>query len=829
LKNYVPGSTVSEAFSHTELVSRVREVLSIPAPRSPGFVDALPFSLHDATAGSETELQAAVAGTRETVDLPVTIQESNYFANILKQVATGETSQRSVTELEKFLDSSRDSVWENSWVRFPAAKLSALSRQVLDGDLLADKRQPHAGMRNDAHKFICPTHGEGLVRVPISYLLKLSLVEVIACRTDVPEAITETAFRLMDHFLSDNTSPETVSFYIVPLRTETGCGRALAKETAKRYLLTQLLLMYANRKFDLQASGQQALLYFSPHPPVRQKQLNECISDAFYRELFMSPCLSGWDNGEEKHAYMHLCHQVLSRSQLNAVAKLREAGIITRNLVVMPNMSNISLANNGTHISIGSLKLTQCLKSSEPSFSSVHEKYLGDLVIKIVEHFLPLFVSTYSAAPYRLDFGDFHPERVLGFLPHELNYTHLRMIWRRWKKKASLRMFGKPITPFGLERLDNGLAALFSMKGDFVKDFRLIDYPVAMMSTDRNPGLDGSVGSEERLKKDLADLGTFDSRMSLYLPYRLREFSKVGFSGFEGRHYSLFDSIDDDITHACNLQMLVTALAFKYVLQGKWTHAHIPDNPRTESERRQIFFGAAIGVPTFYVREDTGNLFLKDVLQRTGHVRYSRRYRGYLRAYNRQFCMALVDLLVHDAADLIELLRMEGTVENLRARLKEPEKWSVAGSLTAAILHQLGTDSPMKVSAREFNLAAEVYYRCELRLKHITEAFRFLTSDVSHLERAARDVDAVCRDELRNGFVPPDLRDFLSSAESRVRADTIGLADLEKLIRLLLVSIHSDTVRAKELLRVKEKYGSDPAPICGTRHREDLHGVFALG
>ena len=77
MKNYVPGSTVSEAFSHTELVSRVREVLSIPAPRSPGFVDALPFSLHDATAGSETELQAAVAGTRETVDLPVTIQESN--------------------------------------------------------------------------------------------------------------------------------------------------------------------------------------------------------------------------------------------------------------------------------------------------------------------------------------------------------------------------------------------------------------------------------------------------------------------------------------------------------------------------------------------------------------------------------------------------------------------------------------------------------------------------------------------------------------------------------------------------------------------------------
>jgi hypothetical protein len=42
----------------------------------------------------------------------------------------------------------------------------------------------------------------------------------------------------------------------------------------------------------------------------------------------MGPCLSGWDMGEAQHAYMQLCHQVLSRSQLKTVAKLREAGII---------------------------------------------------------------------------------------------------------------------------------------------------------------------------------------------------------------------------------------------------------------------------------------------------------------------------------------------------------------------------------------------------------------------------------------------------------------------------------------------------------------------
>jgi len=63
----------------------------------------------------------------------------------------------------------------------------------------------------------------------------------------------------------------------------------------------------------------------------------------------MSPCLSGWNRGEEKHRYMSLCHQPLSRSQLNAIGKLKDSGIITNNLVVLPNTSNTCLANNGTH------------------------------------------------------------------------------------------------------------------------------------------------------------------------------------------------------------------------------------------------------------------------------------------------------------------------------------------------------------------------------------------------------------------------------------------------------------------------------------------------
>lgn len=57
-------------------------------------------------------------------------------------------------------------------------------------------------------------------------------------------------------------------------------------------------------------------------------------------------------------------------------------------------------------------------------------------------------------------------------LPHEPDYTHLRMIWRRWKKKAALKVFGHPVTPFGPRWLDSIFSKVFMLKGDYVPDSR---------------------------------------------------------------------------------------------------------------------------------------------------------------------------------------------------------------------------------------------------------------------------------------------------------------------------------------------------------------------
>jgi hypothetical protein len=622
--------------------------------------------------------------------------------------------------------------------------------------------------------------------------MRLSLADALSSRLLNHPEIQKTGKRLLGHFLNDNTSPETSSFHIVQLRPEDMNGRAAAKELAKRYLFTQLLVLYANQRFRLKELGQQVLIFHSPHPPVRQKQLNACISDSFYRELFMSPCL-GWDSGEAKRDYMVLCHQVLSRSHLNAAAKLREAGIITNNLIVLPSTSNISLANNGFHVSLGSRKLTDLLQGSSPAFGAAHEKYVGDLVIKIVEHFLPLFVGSYSAAPYRLDFKGFHPETVLGFLPHELDYTHLRMIWRRWKKKASNRVFHRSFTPFGPEWLDETLTTLFRLRGDYIPDFRLLDYPVSLMSTKRSPALNGSLGSSERLRKDLDDLGVFDSRMSLYLLYKLRKYAAAGFCGFEGRYCSQFESFEMDMAKAIDLQVLITALAFKYVASGACTHQHIPDTPFVESERRQIFFGAAIGLPTFYVAAKTPNLFLKKILTGTRKTRPSRRYPGYLRIYRDEYLTALHRVLQEDAADLIEILDMAETMQDAQSRAAYPLSNSVETRLTRQILREIGASNPLSVRATEFNLAAEGYYQGNLKRKQLQEGLAFLTEDLNGIASFQEERQNRCRNVLNTSFFGQDPAVFLQEVSGALCKGEATLQEILGVLLLLLVGEMKDS------------------------------------
>jgi hypothetical protein len=793
-------------------LSRICSLLGIDPDHVEAHPERLPFVFGDVTAGSENELQVAVIGTRNDVDLPLSIKHSSSYRNIRRRTARGDTSKKIITDLDEYLRNNPGNVWENSWVRFPRRHLSREADTILENDLVRDKSEPGSPRRLDYGRFVFEQDKEPWIRIPVSYLLKLALADLLAS-ISLPAGLHETANRFLDHFLSDNTSPETFSFYPPFLAKPFGNAKAIARETGQRFLLCQCLAAYANKKFQLEALGQRVVVYAAPHPPIRQKRLNACISDSFYRQIFMSPCLSGWDKGEDKHAYMGLCHKVLSRSQINTLPKLKEAGIITRNLVVLPNTSNISLANNGTHISLGSTALSSLMGDGSKGISLADEKYAGDLVIKIVEHLLPLFVGTYSAAPYRMDFKDFHPETALGFLPHELDFTHLRMIWRRWKKKASLRFCGQRITPFGPELLDGCISKLFRLKGDFVPDFRLIDYLACLMSTHTSPGLDGTLDNDVRLKGDLAELGIFHPSLSTYLLYKIRHHNQMGFSGFEGRYYSLFPSLHQDMAEATAIQSLITALAYKLVLSGKITHAHIPDTPSTESERRQIFFGSAIGIPTFYVRKKTRNRFLLELIRTTNGLRTSRRYKGYFRVYNAAYRQSVLEMIKTEGQDLVEMMGLEQSLKDLGTRIEPATTTSATARLTGAILDRSGARTPLKVSADTFNAASEAYYREELRAAYIREGFHDLREDLHKTPVSPSLIQATGNNNLHN------VHAFLVDMEGKLCAQTMNVEEVIS-TTIVLVQVIADYAMRTTHYRNKCDAGIKP-PVYLPTYRAD--------
>ena len=761
------------------------------------------FGAADVTVGVENELQAAVLGPKEQVDLALTIEQSNYFRNLVQRAERGDMPLASVADLRQFLDENSEEVWENSWVRFPRHLLSSYADKILRHDLLADKSIIDGPNRSDCKRFLFNQKGEEWLRIPVSYLLKLSLADGISRPGLNFPLFLRTGERLMRHLVSDNISPEITSFSVTGAKDQELPGKNAASETCRRFFFVQLLVCYANRRFKLPGHGQTCNLYFAPNPPLQQKRINDLIYDTFYQDLFLNPCLSGWKRGEDKNRYMALCQRTLSRSQLHTIAKLKEAGIVTNNLVVLPNTSSTSLANNGTHITLGSRALTRQFKNYPAEGGCFYEKYFGDLVIKIVEHFLPLFVSTVSAAPFRLAFSDFHPEKALGFLPHELDYTHLRMIWRRWKKKANLRFCGRSITPLGPEKLDKVISKILRLRGDFVPDIRLVDYLIALQSVEQSPGLNGIPGNQELLKKDLAEMGIFDIRMAMYLPYRLRELHNMGFSGFEGRHYSLFPSISDFMAKAVNLQFFVTALAYRWVATGRIRHHHIPDDPFTESERRQIFFAASIGLPTFFVLADTNNRLLRKILARVKGQRHSRRYKGYIRVKIDAYKKGCMEMLLKESTALFDSPEIREALDDMKA-IVAGDRRLASDELTRGIMQNSGAfGNPMNLDAEEFNRRAEQYYRTTLCSKHMQEGLSVLIEDGKRLDRCCDQQLGQIRQELTGN---KDAADVIRHLGKKVTGDKADSDEIRRLIMLSMLIIEHENRRSDKQVQDRFLY-----------------------
>lgn len=734
----------AQRHAQREIFSR----LGVTQPGTPSAAGAWLFTPEDITAGTENELAAAVQGTSASADLPQAITRLPVYGD----------GGRARAALDQWLTDNNDGNWEHSWLRIGRDTLGEGAKAVLMLDVSG---------RRDRADF---EPGADCLRIPASYVLRLALADVLGAEQLLPGRALLTGRRVLGCFLNDNTAPEIVSTHIVAGRD--GLGRAVAHENAQRFLLTQLLAAYANSKFRLRERGQELRIYPAPNPPARLRRLSRLLPADAYRDLLMNPCLAGFADGAAKRSYMHLCHETLSRSRVHADAHLVEAGI-AKPSVVQSLVCDTSLLNNGTHLSLGSRRLGGYFAAQAPGAAASEEKYLGDLATKIVEHFLPLFVGLYSAAPWRLAPAEFRPERALGFLPHELQGSHLRLLWSAWKRKAGL---------------------LAGLKGDMVPDQRLLDYFAALPGTVAQPAFDGQVGNGERLKAALATRNLYSSDMTFYALYRLREYATMGFTGFEGRHYSLFGGLQRDMGPAAELQACITAYAYRLMATGSVLHMQIPDDPETESERRQIFFAAAIGLPSFYVRRATQNAFLRRVLGYTRRTRPSKRQGAYLKVYLDDYRSALARMLTEDTA-LAEV--NAPALADLKARVTAPEERGVSGRLTRAILDRLGVANVMDVDAATFNQAAERYYREDLRRSWMEEGLATLRDDLRGVvRRAHKDGDRALLGSLARLTAGRDVEAFVTAAAREVRAGAASVETLRALIGLILLNVNEEERRA---------------------------------
>jgi hypothetical protein len=331
------------------------------------------------------------------------------------------------------------------------------------------------------------------------------------------------------------------------------------------------------------------------------------------------------------------------------------------------------------------------------------------------------------------------------------------------------------------------LATTLRLKGDLVPDFRLVDYLVTLLSTESSPALNGDLGNHERLKEELMEMGVFDSRLSIYLLYRQRILASSGYAGFEGRSYSLFHSLMEDMAEAVDMQNLITALAYKYILEEKVCHRDIPDVPSIESERRQIFFGSAIGIPTFYVRYNTENRFMRKILSFVQFSRKSNRYRGYVRVRNSEYKLALLKVLRQDAAGLIKKLDVSDRLVSLEEKLSGNATTAQHRIITGVRRQQNHKKDPFSVSADTFNSGMEQYFRGELKQQQIREGLGVLLNDCTTLERQSDNdfsaiLSKVAPDTGAAKYVAGNIEHIVSE-----KADT---KTLENILHLCLAIIH---------------------------------------
>ena len=141
----------------------------------------------------------------------------------------------------------------------------------------------------------------------------------------------------------------------------------------------------------------------------------------------------------------------------------------------------------------------------------------------------------------------------------------------------------------------------------------------------------------------------------------------------------------------------------------------------------------------------------------------------------------MVTYLRENAADLIDAMDMDRVLSDLAIRCDDRDH-QAEYRLTSGILP--GSGDAMNVDARDFNRAAEKFYREQLRQQNLSEACAHLRQDAESLQRCQRSEVRAC---LRHGVRVQDASRFVADIEARTLSDQLSLQEITTLMNLLLL------------------------------------------
>ncbi len=218
--------------------------------------------------------------------------------------------------------------------------------------------------------------------------------------------------------------------------------------------------------------------------------------------------------------------------------------------------------------------------------------------------------------------------------------------------------------------MDRAVARLFRLKGDFIPDFRLLDYMTTLMSHPTLPGPERGTRQRPRLKRELASMGVFHEscRPISLQAARLRDH---GLSGFEGRFYSLFDSLDGGHEARSDPAAAPERPGLQVILSAA-SRAPRYGHARGRERAAADIFRTAISLPTVLRAPRLGQRLSLDLVSGADRVAAKPPLSGHVRPTCQEYRLALLDFIEREGADLVRNVRSGGAAGRLRARILDP-------------------------------------------------------------------------------------------------------------------------------------------------------------